>query len=146
MSREDRRRLRREVGSGEQPVGCRRNAFTLARRADRNSGVPAAVGGAAMTVDPGQMRPQAQATFRRTPVHHRVLSEARAGVLVWLPEAGLSGAPGRLTGRGRARMTEPLELIAFFELRRAGLVVVEGSVVSVTSWGGQALARWAVIR
>ena len=102
-----------------------------------------------MTVDPGQMVPQNslsdgwQVGLRWTPVHHELLEAVRAGQVEWLPQAGVSGAPGRL---GSGRITEPLVLVAFFECRRHNLLVVHGQVVSLTFPGERRPASAVVWR
>lgn len=93
-----------------------------------------------MSVDPGQMVPQHPPVLHRTPVHHLLLSLVAANEIGWLPHVGVSGAPAR-TGK---RITDPALLVAFFELRRAGLIELIGHVVAATFLGERTLAVWAV--
>lgn len=79
-------------------------------------------------------------TLHRTPLHLRLLAAAMAGEVTWLPRRGASGAPAR---EGK-QVTDCHELIAFFELKRADLLVIADEIVMVTAFGERKLTEWSV--
>lgn len=81
--------------------------------------------------------------LHRTPVHHELLSKVRAGLVEWRSNAGLFG---RFAHWGGAVFTDPVELVALYELRDAGLIRVADSAVSVTPEGQDRLGQWGIAR
>jgi len=81
-------------------------------------------------------------SFHRTPLHTDLMTAIQAGLVSWLPRAGVYGAPAF---RG-SRIGDMDQLTAFFELRQEGLVVVADELVVLTDMGRQWLETWSVCR
>lgn len=79
--------------------------------------------------------------FRRTPAHRQVLTLVRDGRIEWRAGVGPCGGFAPVDG---ARYSASDELVALYELRKAGLigVAVETGRVYITASGLTRLAEW----
>lgn len=79
------------------------------------------------------------AVLHRTPVHHEALEDVQARKVEWRPKAG---SFGRFAYRNGAVITEPVVLVALYQLRDAELIRVDGQAVLITLAGARRLGEW----
>lgn len=84
----------------------------------------------------------------KTLMQHRALNAVADGRVMWRQARPAEAVPVRSAGFAQgdgSRLTLPM-LIAVCELHKAGLIVVDGAVVLLTSTGRQRLAEWDATR
>lgn len=86
------------------------------------------------------------ARLHRTPVHAVMLRAVWEGRITWDQKVGPACNTGGFRWSNGARLQPGDDLVALYELRDAGLILVSAGGVTVSCEGAARLAEWEQVR